>query len=188
MLNELETEKETKAQSSRFFAQKTESEIKMIDEKLKKLMNAYLENALNLAEYREAKNKLANQKQLLKDKLTAFEQKSNNRFELAAKFINTVKQAEIIALQENPEQSRDFLKKIGSNFRLSGQKLFLDFKNPYKIVAFAEPERSEGEATIAQNSNFEKWRRGWDSNPRVLKKEQRFSEPPRYDQTSVPLL
>jgi len=44
------------------------------------------------------------------------------------------------------------------NFRLSGQKLFLDFKNPFKIVAFAEPERSEGEATIAQNSNFEKWR------------------------------
>ena len=36
-----------------------------------------------------------------------------------------------------------------SNFRLSGQKLFLDFKNPYKIVVNAEPERSEGEATIA---------------------------------------
>jgi len=45
----------------------------------------------------------------------------------------------------------------------------LDFKNPFKIVAFAEPEPRtrtssvrdklrEGEATIAQNSNFEKWR------------------------------
>jgi hypothetical protein len=65
----------------------------------------------------------------LKDKLAAFEQKSNNRFELAARFINTVKQAEIIAQQENPEQGQDFLKKIGSNFHLSGQKLFLDFKN-----------------------------------------------------------
>ena len=158
MLNELETEKETKAQSSRFFAQKTENEIQAIDEKLEKLMNAYLENALSLAEYREAKNKIVNQKQVLKDKLTAFEQKSNNRFELAAKFINSVKQAEIIALQENPEQGRDFLKKIGSNFRLSGQKLFLDFKNPYKIVVNAEPERSEGEATIAQKSQSENWR------------------------------
>ena len=45
-----------------------------------------------------------------------------------------------------------------ANFRLSGQKLFLDFKNPFKITAEAEPERSEGEATIAQNPNFEKWR------------------------------
>jgi len=44
------------------------------------------------------------------------------------------------------------------NFRLSGQKLFLDFKNPYKILVSAEPERSEGEATIAQNPNFENWR------------------------------
>ncbi|HQI26176.1 MAG TPA: hypothetical protein PLY95_02925 [Candidatus Paceibacterota bacterium] len=44
------------------------------------------------------------------------------------------------------------------NFRLFGQKLFLDFKNPYKILVFAEPERSEGEATIAENPNSEKWR------------------------------
>jgi len=159
MLKELEIEKETKAQSSRFFAQKIQNEIKAIDEKLEKLMNAYLENALNLAEYREAKNKLVDQKQLLKDKLTAFEQKSNNRFELAAKFINSVKQAEIIALQENPEQGRDFLKKIGSNFRLSGQKLFCDFKNPFKILAEAEPRLWRGETTISQNPNSENWRR-----------------------------
>ena len=166
MLNELETEKETKAQSSRFFAQKTENEIKVIDEKLEKLMNAYLESALNLAEYREAKNKLVNQKQLLKDKLTAFEQKSNIRFELAAKFINTVKQAEIIALQENPVAGRDFLKKIGSNFRLSGQKLFCDFKNPFKILAEAEPRLWRGKAVIAQKSQSENWRRRKDSNLR----------------------
>ena len=166
MLTELENDKNEKAQSSRFFAQKIQDEIKAIDEKLEKLMNAYLENALSLAEYREAKNKLVNQKQLLKEKLTAFEQKSNNRFELAARFINTVKQAEIIALQENPEQGRDFLKKIGSNFRLSGQKLFLDFKNPFKILAEAEPRLWRGEATIVQNPNFENWRKGRDSNPR----------------------
>jgi hypothetical protein len=67
-------------------------------------------------------------------------------------------------LRENREQSRDFLKKIGSNFRLSGQKLFLDFKNLFKILVSVEPERSEGEATSSQNLNFEKWRRVWDLN------------------------
>jgi len=158
MLAELEREKNEKDQSSCFFTQKITDEIQMIDKKLEKLMNAYLENVLSLEEYREAKNKLVNQKQLLKDKLTAFEQKSNNRFELAARFINIVKQSQIIALQENPEQSRDFLKKIGSNFRLREQKLFLDFKNPYKIIAFAEPERSEGEATTLKNAEIVKWR------------------------------
>jgi hypothetical protein len=41
---------------------------------------------------------------------------------------------------------------------LSGQKLFLDFKNPFKILAEAEPRLWRGEATIAQNPNFENWR------------------------------
>jgi len=52
----------------------------------------------------------------------------------------------------------DGVKKIGSNFRLSGQKLFLDFKNPFKILAEGEPRLWRGEATIAQNPNSENWR------------------------------
>jgi len=44
------------------------------------------------------------------------------------------------------------------NFRLNGQKLFLDLKNPYKILVSAEPERSKSEATITQNPNSENWR------------------------------
>ena len=45
------------------------------------------------------------------------------------------------------------------NFRLSGQKLFCDFKNPFKILAEAEPRLWRGEATIAQKSQSENWRR-----------------------------
>ena len=54
------------------------------------------------------------------------------------------------------------------NFRLSGQKLFCDFKNPFKIVAFAEPEPRpfynrrdklrEGEATTLKNAEIVNWR------------------------------
>jgi len=42
---------------------------------------------------------------------------------------------------------------------LSGQKLFLDFKNPIKITAEAEPEQSEGEATTLKNAEIVNWRR-----------------------------
>ncbi len=49
-------------------------------------MNLYLENVLSLEEYRDSKNKLVNQKQLLKEKLSAFEEKSNDRFELTKIF------------------------------------------------------------------------------------------------------
>ena len=98
---ELEKEKMETAQSSELFAQKIKFEIVSVDEKLDKLMTAYLENALSLAEYQTAKNKLVNQKQSLKDKLTAFEQKANNRFERATRFILQSKEAKILAKDGN---------------------------------------------------------------------------------------
>ncbi len=116
IIAELKKEKIQSCKSSDFFVQKTKKELSKLDEKLEKLMNAYLERVLNIKEYQKAKNKLINQKQVLKDKLKSFEQKSNNRFELAEKFIKDSKQAKIIASKENPEGIRDFLKKIGSNF------------------------------------------------------------------------
>ena len=104
------------------------------------------------------------------EKLSAFERKSNNRFELMINFIKQANQTKIIALQENHEQSRNFLKKIGSNFQIAEQKLFLDFKNPWKILLKYNAESRGGEAYLVQNSEqnpkSENWRRGWDSNPR----------------------
>ena len=44
------------------------------------------------------------------------------------------------------------------NLQILERKLFFDFKNPYKIVAFAEPERSEGEARTRQTPKIVKWR------------------------------
>lgn len=44
------------------------------------------------------------------------------------------------------------------NFCLSGQKLFCDFKNSFKITAEAEPRQRRGEAIFAQNPNSENWR------------------------------
>jgi len=160
MIDELEKEKNEKDQSNTLFVQKLNEEMIMTDTKLEKIMNDYLENALNIEEYRNMKNKLINQKQLLKDKLLSFEQKGNNWFELVANFINSIKQSNITILQENPEQSRDFLKKIGSNFRLINQNLFFDFKNPYKIIVDYEPEHSEGETKSPQNPNSTNWRKG----------------------------
>lgn len=87
MLAENEKDKLVEAQSSTLFADKTKADISLLDSKIEKLMNAYLENALSLEEYRDAKSTLVNQKQLLKEKLSAFEQKANNRFELTEKFL-----------------------------------------------------------------------------------------------------
>ena len=165
MIKELKKEKIQSDTSSDFFVQKTKKELSKLDEKLEKLMNAYLESVLNISEYQKAKNVLINQKQVLKDKLKSFEQKSNNRFELADKFIKDSKQAKIIASKENPEGIRDFLKKIGSNFQIAEQTLNFDFKNTWKILDNFNAEALCAEVSNLKNFNFEKLRRDRDSNP-----------------------
>ncbi len=165
IISELKKEKSETVKSSNFFAQKIESEIKTIDEKLERLMAGYLENAILLEEYQRNKNKLVEEKQVLKDKLTGFEQKRDNWFEPAIMFVNEAKSAKILAKSRNLEEKKDFLKKLGSNFQILNQKLVFDFKNPFKIVADASPRLRRGEA---ENSSCINWRRGWDSNPRYL--------------------
>ncbi len=183
MLEELEKEQKAEAQSSSFFARKTKEKISKLDEKLEKLMNAYLESVLNVREYQEAKNKLVNQKQVLKDKLNAFEQKSNNRFELAAQFVTDSKQAKIIASKENPEGIRDFLKKIGSNFQIRNQAVSFSPRGAWQILAksdtgalCAPAERRSREAIYSENEKFVKWRRGRDSNSRYRFRYNSFQD------------
>ena len=163
IITEIKKEKSENAQSSNFFAQNINEKISMIDEKLERLMAAYLENAILLEEYQQNKNKLVEEKQVLKDKLSSFEQKRNNWFEPAIRFVKSAKYAGILAKSNNFEEKRDFFKKLGSNFKILNQKIVFDLENPFKILANAEPRRRRGEA---ENSSCINWRRGWDSNPR----------------------
>ena len=104
----------------------------------------------------------------MEEKISAFGRKSNNRFELAIAFLKDANQAEKYAQQENPERIRDFLKKIGSNFRIADRTLVLDFKNAFKIAGKYHAEALCAEAVSYDFTKSENWRRGGDSNPREL--------------------
>ncbi|MBU1349848.1 MAG: recombinase family protein [Patescibacteria group bacterium] len=163
IITEIEKEKSEIVQSSNFFAQNIKEKIKTIDEKLERLIVGYLENAILLEEYQQNKNKLVGEKQVLKDKLSSFEQKRNHWFEPAIRFVKSAKYAGILAKSKNFEEKRDFFKKLGSNFKILNQKIVFDLENPFKILADAEPRLWRGEA---KNSSCITWRRGRDSNPR----------------------
>ena len=75
MIAENKKDQSSEIQSSSLFADKAKAEISLLDSKIEKLMNAYLENALSLEEYRDAKNALVNQKQLLKEKFRLLSKK-----------------------------------------------------------------------------------------------------------------
>ena len=175
-INELEKEKMEKAQAESSFAQKVRNELAENEQKLDRLLDLHLDGSLSQTEYVAKKQKLVLAKKDLKEKLSAFERKSHNRFELMIQFIKEANQAENIALQENPERIRDFLKKIGSNFRIADRTLVLDFKNAFKIAEKYHAEALCAEATSYDFTKSENWRRGRDSNPRSACTDDSFQD------------
>ena len=75
MIAENAKDRQSEVQSSTLFVDSAKADISLLDSKIEKLMTAYLESALSLEEYRDAKSALVASKQLLKEKLSAFEQK-----------------------------------------------------------------------------------------------------------------
>ena len=164
-INYFENEKMKIAQAESSFAQKARNELVEIETKLDRLLDLQLDGNLSQAEYTAKKYKLILAKKDLEEKITAFGRKSNNRFELAIAFLKEANQAEKYAQQENPERIRDFLKKIGSNFRIADRTLVLDFKNAFKIAEKYHAEALCAEAISYDFTKSENWRRDRDLNP-----------------------
>ncbi len=135
MLAELDKEQASSFHSDELFVQNLKNQIKSVEETLDRLLDAHLDSTITSEEYVAKKQKLLNQKIDFSEKLKDFERKGNRWLELSKQFILDSNQAIIIASEENLEAKRDFLKKIGSNPRLASRSLFLDFKNPWRILA-----------------------------------------------------
>ena len=135
MIEENKKDQSLTVQSSEIFSQTTKDEISLLDSKIEKLMSAYLENALTLEEYRDAKSALVGSKQLLKEKLLSFEKKSHNRFELTEKFLkDNITNAELA----NEKTNEDFLhlfQKVGSNFKIHNRTVLFEPRGAWKILA-----------------------------------------------------
>ena len=131
MIEENKREQSSEIQSSTLFADSIKADITLLETKIEKLMNLYLESALSIEEYRDAKNTLMNSRQLLKEKLSAFEQKANNRFELTERFLKL--NAELANDQTNEEKLHLF-KKVGSNFEIKERTVFFEPRGAWKTL------------------------------------------------------
>ena len=196
MIAENAKDRQSEVQSSTLFADTIKADISLLDSKIEKLMSAYLESALSLEEYREAKNKLVNQNQLLKEKLSAFEQKANNRFELTEKFLKYNME---LANEGTNEEKLHLFKKVGSNFQILDRTVLFEPRGAWKTLldsgfgggnALVSRLRRDPISTL--KSDFVFWRRRWDSNPREPVTAQGVSNPSQWtklcDSSSTPIL
>ena len=134
MIAELENERSTNAQSADAFAQKLKDKTGVLDAKLSRLMDGYLAGAIALAEYQASKSEIVSAKQLLKDKITAFERKGVSWFEPAIQFIKEAESASTLAKSDDNKSIREFAEKIGSNFRLGEGKLDFAPREAWPLV------------------------------------------------------
>jgi len=157
MITELEKDKKQEAKDGTVFAQNLKSQIKRIEDKLDTLLDAHLDGTITKEEYTAKKQKILNQKIEISEKLKDFEQNGNHWLEPAKKFILDSKQAEIIALQENLFEKKDFLKKIGSNRILRERELIFEPRGAWQILLKSGliAHRARAEALCAEATNAE---------------------------------
>jgi hypothetical protein len=128
-------------------------------------MNLYLENGLSLDEYRDAKSKLVSSKQLLKEKLSDFEKKSHNRFELTEKFLKTNITNVELANEGTNEELLHLFKKVGSNFKIKDRTVLFEPRGAWKTLADSgfggraiHSSALRADQSFGGNSDFEFWR------------------------------
>ena len=174
LITEFETEQEHDRDLNKEAREGIRKKIAALDEKFERLMSLYLDKALTLEEYRGTKNQLVTEREVLTSSLTAFEHNRSIPFEPALRFVKTVKQATIVAMNGNLTEQRDFLRKAASNFSLRDRKFYYEFQKPWELVAdqrfpdeHEQPAPGTGAGSQTEIDLLAKKRRGGDSNPRM---------------------
>lgn len=106
-------------------------------------MEAYVQNAVSLDEYRPAKNRLIGDRRGLEDRLVFVTKNQTSWLEPAIKFIRAAKSTDFWAQATTEEERRELLKKVGSNLTITDRKVHLVPRGAWKTVVdparFARP-------------------------------------------------
>ena len=164
VLAELKKEEVQAKEQAKITVQNLKKDISAIKTKLERLTDAYLAEALELAEYQQTKNALMAEKKTKEEKLSDFERKGNHWLELTRNWILEANQAKNLASQDNFSEMKNYLKKIGSNRRLAAERLEIDFKKPFDLLAKL-PAEARGEAPSEATNSI--WWTQRESHPRL---------------------
>ena len=110
-------------------------QLSKIQIKLQRLLDAHLEGVLERPEYLAKKEELLTRKLELEERIGQLKQTATGWLESAGNFLSAAHQAGKLAASGDLESQRDFLKKLGSNVRLSRKTLLISHPLPWSILA-----------------------------------------------------
>ena len=115
------------------------AQLKEIEDKLNRLLDAHLEGAVNKGEYLGKKEFLLKEKVDVEEALAKLDgEGAGSRLELCDTFLKEAHGADQLAVSEDLEAKRDFLKKVGWNFHLESRRLQFEYENPWGLL-FGSP-------------------------------------------------
>ena len=135
LLGELERRKNQEAYRNVKIEKTLKDELKQIEIRLDKLLDAHISGLITQEEYHAKKQGLLEQKLEIKAKLKESEQPLMERFEQVRDFIKRCNYARKITLERNFVEQADFLKNAGSNFFLKDKVLSFSWQKPFSFVA-----------------------------------------------------
>ena len=173
IISELEKEQAADTTAGSNATNAAQDAIKAIDDRLERLMDAYLEKAISLEEYRSAKGSLINNKKEKEEEKAELERHRSGWFEPAIGFAKAAKNAAILASSHDDAKKLEFVKTTGSNFRLVNRELVSLPREAWQLVvdqgSFAQSNIASpsGDAIFAGETRLDLVkRRGGDSNSR----------------------
>ena len=117
------------------FAQNLEEKARDTEQKLDKLVNAYLDGTIEKDIYLAKKNELVQTKTDLLEKKSDFGRKGNNWLEPLKKWIIDANYAKKLALSKDFMEIKSFTEKIGTNRRLLNREVVWEWREEWKILA-----------------------------------------------------
>jgi site-specific DNA recombinase len=139
ILKELEKDRGEAVHPPRPQQQNLQRQLSVVDNKLNKLMDLFLDGLILKDEYKPRKEKLLAEKKDLQEILRDFAAGGDNWFERAKQFVTTLNRASYVVREGNLESQKEFLQKIGSNFILKERRLYLSPEKPFRDFIKSAP-------------------------------------------------
>ena len=149
MKKRLNEDKKDSAQSVSAFVQQTRDQISVINQKLQRLLDGYLDQLIDQETYKLEKNKLTSSKKSLEENLITLERTQTGWIEPMSKWIVQAENLPAIAECDDLLRKKVVSKEIfGSNLRLSASEVSGTAQSPWDFIG-------ETKNSIKNGENFE---------------------------------
>jgi len=131
----LETDSQTEKQHAKMELEKLTLELTEIEQKLDRLLGAYLDTLIDSENYKQKKNELMEKQSISKDNISQL--KNGNLFwvESVKEFINCAQEcAKIARAENNGHLLSQMAKKVGSKYFLKNHRIEFSLWPPYKAL------------------------------------------------------